>query len=293
MSVLEICQNAAKLVGVNPPTTLIDNSNVMAVKLQEHLVQAAKDRRRGKPWPQLVRTWFVDLTAYDANPQLPGDVMSIINGTVWDVNGSRPIEGPISNIQRANERLGIVNTGPFKKFHISGRIANKRLELIPSPTAAEDNAQIGIMYVSKTWLIPPMWTTGTTYAANTYCSNSRGSVYKTTVGGTTGATEPTWLPLYTFSDGGVQWTGYDDPYQKPMNDNDISLFDDEMMEMDVVWRMRKSMGMDYQEHKAEADRLWDAYYVQSTGAPVLRIQGVTDSPFMLNEMNIPDTGYGL
>ena len=53
MSVLEICQRAAKVVGVNPPTTIIGSSNIMAQKLFEHLCAAAKERRRDKPWPQL------------------------------------------------------------------------------------------------------------------------------------------------------------------------------------------------------------------------------------------------
>jgi len=292
MSVLEICQNAAKLVGVSPPTTLLNSTNVLAVKLYEHLCQAAKDRRRAKPWPQLTRTGILTLADGEANPEMPGDVMGFINNTFWDIDGSRPIEGPLNPSQWANIQWGIVNVGPFKKFRIAGRIATKRFEISPTPTSGDAGSQIGFLYTSKNWVIPVMWTTGTTYSANTYVSNATGLIYKTTVGGTSGATIPTHT-TGTVTDGAVQWEYYGDVYEKPMSDTDLSLFDDELMELDIVWRFRKSTGMDYQEHKADADKLWDAYFVQSSGAPTLRIKQISDNPFMLNEMNIPDTGYGL
>lgn len=292
MSILEICQNAAKVVGINPPTTIINSTNVLAGKLLEHLIQSAKDRRRAKPWPQLVRTGILTLASGEANPEMPGDIMGFINNTFWDIDGGRPMEGPLNSPQWANLQWGIVNTGPFKKFRIAGRIATKRFEINPTPTSGDAGAEIGFLYTSKNWVIPPLWTTASSYSAGSYCSNATGLVYKTTAGGTSGGTIPTHTSG-TVTDGAVQWTYFDEAYDRPMTDNDISLFDEELMEMDLIWRFRKSTGMDYNEHKMEADKLWDAYFVQSSGAPTLRICGVTDSPFMLNEMNIPDTGYGL
>ena len=292
MSILEICQNASKVVGINPPTTFINSSNVLAGKLLEHLIQSAKDRRRSKPWPQLVRTGTLTLASGDANPSMPGDIMGFINNTFWDIDGSRPIEGPLNSSQWANIQWGIVNVGPFKKFRVAGRIATKRFEVSPTPTSGDAGSQIGFLYTSKNWVIPAMWTTGASYTAGAYVSNATGLIYKTTVGGTSGATIPTHTSG-TVTDGAVQWAYYGDVYDRPMSDSDISLFDDELLEMDVIWRFRKSTGMDYQEHKAESDKLWDAYFVQSSGAPTLRIRPISDNPFMLNEMNIPDTGYGI
>lgn len=292
MSVLSICQNAAKLVGVNPPNSVVSGTSVLGQKLLEHMVQGAKDRRRAKPWPQLIRTGILTLADGEPNPTMPGDIMGFCNNTFWDINGSRPMEGPLNPSQWANLQWGIVNTGPFKKYRIAGRMATKRFEISPTPTAGDAGAQIGFLYTSKSWLVPVMWATGTTYNANSYVSNSTGLIYKTTLGGTSGATIPTHT-TGTASDGGVQWTYYDNAYETPMSDNDISLFDDELMELDVIWRFRKGTGMDYQEHKQEADRLWDAFYVQSTGAPTLRLRGVSDNSLLLNQMNLPDTGYGL
>jgi hypothetical protein len=292
MSVLEICQKAAKVVGVNPPTTLVGSSNVMAQKLLEHLCQSAKDRRRDKPWPQLIRTGIITLTAGDANPTMPGDIMGYVHNTFWDISGGRPIEGPLNPSQWANVQWGIVNLGPFRKFRIAGRIATKRFELNPVPASGDTGEQIGFLYTSKNWLLPELWTASTTYAAGSYVSNATGLIYKTTLGGTSGST----IPVHTSgtaSDTGVQWTYYDGVYEEPMKDTDISLFDDELMEMDLVWRFRKGTGMDYTEHKADADRLWSAYFVQSNGAPTLRMCGVSDNSLLMGERNIPDTGYGL
>lgn len=51
----------------------------------------------------------------------------------------------------------------------------------------------------------PAWVTGAFYAANAYATNA-GNVYRTRLGGTSGATAPTGTALTPISDGTVDWT---------------------------------------------------------------------------------------
>jgi hypothetical protein len=291
MSVLTVCQNAARVLSFGVPTTIVGNNDDLAKKLLEALVASGKDRRRSKQWPQLIKTGTLTLSDGVATPTMPADIMAFINNTFWDTTEQRPMDGPLTPAQWANIKWGVVNVGPFKKFRIAGNIATKRFELDPVPTSGDAGSEIKFLYLSSDWLLPKLWVTATAYNQFETVSNTSGIIYYARTSGTSGATMPD-ATTGTDSDGSLLWEVYTDKYERPTNDADIVLFDEELLEHDIVWRMRKNAGMDYAEFKADADKLWADYYVQISGAPTLRIGGTNDL-FLVNYNNVPDTGYGV
>lgn len=287
MSILSVCQNAARLLSIGEPTQLIGSSNIDAKKLLEALVMVAKTRARQYEWPQLIKTCTLTMVSGTSTYSVPEDFLAVINDTHWDVNGSRPLEGPLSSSEWARLTYGITNSGPYIKYRIAGR-TNKRFQV--SPTPAANGATIAFFYRSSTWVVPRDWVTATTYVAGNYVSNVSGDIYYAATSGTSGATEPTHT-TGTSSDGGVQWTYYTGAYERPMFDTDVSLLDETLLTDDVVWGFRKLNGLDFESFKVEADRAWDQHISQITGAPILNLGGSAD--FLIGLGNVPDTGYGL
>jgi hypothetical protein len=288
----QICDSAARVLSLPTPTGYVNNTGVNEKKLLVAFEQAGRERRRQKQWPQLIRTATLTLVDGVANPTMPGDLMAFINSTAWDVSASRPMEGPLTPQQWNNLKYGIVNVGPFKKFRVAGRLATKRFEIDPVPTASDAGETIKFTYLSGTVLLPPAWSTGASSTQLPYCSNSAGNIYSAYSTGTTGSTEPTHTSG-TASDGAVTWSYYDNSYDIATSNTDTTLFDRECMEADVVWRFRKMSGMDYAEFKADADQMWEQYYTQIAGAPTLYLGGsFGNGPGLINMNNLPDTGYG-
>lgn len=289
MSILSVCQNAARLAGVTPPTTLFNTTNVHAKKLLEAVSLAGKNRRRQYEWPQLVKTHTISLVSGQDTYSLPDDFLAIINNTHYDVNGQRPLEGPLTSQQWALLTYGLTNVGPYMKYRIAGR-TSKRFQINPTPAAS--GSQIAFSYRSSTWLLPADWVTATTYVAGQYVSNTDGNIYYSATAGTSGATEPTHTSG-TASDGSVQWIYFSGEYERPLADTDTSLLDEDLLEQDVLWIFRKLNGYDYQNFQAEAEMAWAQHFAGLVGAPTLSLAACDDDEFLISLKNVPDTGFGL
>jgi hypothetical protein len=287
VSILTVCQNAARLLSIGEPTQLISSSNIDAKKLLESLIMVADLRRRQYEWPQLIRTCTLTMVSGTSTYSLPDDFLAIINNTHWDVNGSRPLEGPLDSQDWARLTYGVTNSGPYIKYRIAGR-TNKRFQVSPTPSSS--GSTLAFLYRCSTWVVPADWVTATTYVAGNYVSNASGDIYYAATSGTSGATEPVHTSG-TSSDGGVQWTYYTGAYERPMFDTDVCLLDENLLKDDVVWGFRKLNGLDFEGFKVDADSAWRLHIAQIAGAPIINMGG--SSEFLIGMNNIPDTGYGI
>lgn len=72
-------------------------------------------------------------------------------------------------------------------------------------------------------------------------------------------------------------------------DTDVLRIDEELWSLDMEWRMLRSLGLDYEEERTEAERALSAYFGSDGGAPVLFLsRRRVDLPVG----NVPDTGFG-
>lgn len=73
-------------------------------------------------------------------------------------------------------------------------------------------------------------------------------------------------------------------------DTDISLIDEELIELDVIWRLLNRKGFAYEEEKREAEMAIDRAFADDGGAPVLNMGGPVTVPDL--RMNLPEGGFG-
>jgi hypothetical protein len=289
MSVLTVCQNAARLIGVGAPNQVVGSSNVNALKLLEAFVMAGKYRRRSMEWPALVKTQTITFVSGQDTYTLNPDFLAFITNTVFDVANSMPLMGALPNWKWAHLKYGIGDASPYIKFRIAGR-TNKRFQVYPTPTA--NGAQVAFDYLSGTWIIPREWATATTYTTGAYVSNLNGDIYVSTTSGTSGATEPVHMSG-SLTDGGVTWQYYTGMFERPMSDTDFPVLDEDLLEQDLIWCYRKLNGLDFQSFKEEADNAWDLHFAQTSGISTIRFGGDDEDSYLIGIGNLPYTGYGL
>ena len=73
-------------------------------------------------------------------------------------------------------------------------------------------------------------------------------------------------------------------------DTDVALISEELIEMDVIWRILNRKGFAYEEEKLEAESAIDRAYAEDGGAPVLDMGGPVLVPNF--HMNLPEGGFG-
>lgn len=87
------------------------------------------------------------ISASKARYTLPSDWKNEVAQTEWDRTQHWPIGGPVTPQQAAFLKGGIVSSGPWMRFRITG----SRLELIPNPP---DESTVSLEYISNAWVIP-------------------------------------------------------------------------------------------------------------------------------------------
>lgn len=290
MSVLSVIQGAARLIGVGVPSSAIGSQNKNTLLLLEALKKTGRSRARAWVWPQLIKEHTVTLSSGENSYTIPTDFSAWIDQTAYDASNSRPLEGPITNAYWSQLTNGLVGVGPFRKFRIAGRMAGGRFQVYPTPGAGDAGEELKIQYKSGTWVLPKAWAASTSYVAGQCVSNSDGLIYCTSSVGTSGSTEPTHTSG-SVSDGGVTWTVYNLPFDEPLRDDDEFLFEEDLLELDVVWMYRKLTGLDYLEHKFEADEAWFKYLADIRGGQILYLGG-SSNQFFVGLNNVPDSDFG-
>lgn len=73
-------------------------------------------------------------------------------------------------------------------------------------------------------------------------------------------------------------------------DTDISLIDEELIELDVVWRLLRRKGQDYTEEYDEAQKAVEQAFAEDGGARILDMGGGAERA--LTFPNMPESGFG-
>lgn len=231
-----------------------------------YLLKKVGDKLRNKPyqWPELKRGYTWTVTSGETRYQLPGDFYRILDSSQWDTTNQWPLRGPISDFNFTAREYAVVSLQTRKAFRIIGprnylyntspyaQRSQGWFQVDPAPDNSSDQLFLG--YISCNWIWPRDWVTSTTYAAGDIRSGD-GYVYRTAAGGTSGATRPNWS-TGSDSDGTVTWTTYTEPYlistsNSNLNDDDLVLFDEDIMVEGMRWAYRQAKGQKYQELEFE------------------------------------------
>lgn len=288
MALLDMMQNVCNELGLSQPTAVIGTSDVTLRQLVALAHRAIRDARSRVMWPKLMREYTFTLVASQANYAFPADYDRQVFRTNWNRDRKWELYGPITPQEWQYRKSGIVSSTPWQRFRISGWQDNQ-FYIQPTPTASEAGQTIAFEYLNTTAIAPKMWTTATTFVAGSYCSYN-GNIYKTTLGGVTGATPPTHTSS-SASDGAVSWTYQTAGYTTYLADTDYCLIDEFVIGLSIQWRWMQQKGLQYEKIEAEYEKALMREISAEVGAPTLTMANKT-STFLISARNIPDTGYG-
>jgi len=177
-----------------------------------------------------------------------------------------------------NRTRGAASNSTQSAFRIFGPDFNPttgggQFEVDPVPTAA---IELSFEYITSNLFLPPHWTISEAVTTTTY-RNANGLNWKLKTNGATSATTPPVAPTPITSDvtdGTAVWNVYQPAYETPITDNDLCLFDDEVMIAGLKWRFLKAAGLDFENEKAEAEQFLNGAAARLQGSVIGRL----DSP---------------
>lgn len=282
MSLLTLLQDAA--VELKQPTfsSVINNTN-QGVKLLLAVANAeVRACARDRDWPRLTKTGTVTLGSAPDGYALPGDFQRFTRDTFWDTTATLPVFGPMTPAEYAAGLYASVSSGISTFYRIEGWTSTT-LKIFPTTTVADLGRILAYRYQSATVVKPQAWGAGQAWAAGAWCY-ANGYYWKTTAGGTSGATVPDvsdpTVGAAIVSDGGVTWM-WDStlgPYDKFLNDTDESAFGDDVTKLGVKWRFLRANGFDYGQEYGEYIEAVKAYYCDQVGEGSIMIGGGQPSP---------------
>lgn len=167
MTVLSICQNVAKSVGIDSPLTLVGNTEQTAVRLLALSGMAGKSIHRRYPWTVLQKEHTFATTASDNEYDLPSDFHRFIDGTAWDRDAFWQMRGALSPQEWQVAKSGLAQSAALRKrWRVKrGSTGNATSFYIdPTPTTADD---LVFEYIASKWCASTGGTPATDWAADT------------------------------------------------------------------------------------------------------------------------------
>lgn len=288
MTILSTLQHVARLINLPPPSSVIGSTDPMILTMLEIAVEEGKYLRTEYDWAQLSKEYTFTLSASTETYALPGDFDRFLHRTMWDRSQHWEIRGPLTPQEWQWRKSGVSSQGPRENFRIRGSSSNQ-FYINPTPGSTDSGRTIVFEYQSASWIRPKLWTTSTSFGANSYCFSS-GNHYSTTAGGTTGATAPSHTSG-SVSDGSVTWTYYSSAYESYLTDNDTSLLPERIIGLGIQYRMLRQRGLEYQHIQQEYQESLMKEGAKIKSSPNLSLSRTPYSIY-LGPLSIPDSGFG-
>lgn len=273
-TVLGLIQNACYEIGIPAPSTVYASTDPVDLQLKTFLYAESRFMRRMRQFPQQKKLFTFATSASRAKYPLPDDFYAMSGDTVYDQTNDLPMYGPVNDSQWQERKYRTIRTGPPYGYRLWGPDSNVaagvggQIELLEVPSGVNT---LSFEYISKNLFLPPNWTASeaSITASPAEYRNANGIIYKCTAitTGTCSATAPSHTTGAAV-DGGVTWTVFTAPYETIIVDEDLSLFDDDIIIHGIKWRYKQAKGQDYQgdqlAHKALIDQIrtrWTGSFV--------------------------------
>jgi hypothetical protein len=263
VNVLDIVNAGLLELGNQPVVSLIDPTVEEQVRCKAILQAVAREvRSEGDATILQKRRYGFLVESGRSQYPLPRDYHSLISDTPFNVNSALPLIGPISDGRFTFRSIRQLGSDPYtyRVFGFSGKsdesgVAGGQLELNPTP--ANNTDEIYFEYNSKNLFLPKPWAASTSITNNSY-RTANGMILLNASGTNTTDTTPPDYQLETFQtgpvqivDGAVTWDVVSTAYESVLADDDIPVFDDEVMIEGFKYRYLRSKEKDYaQEYQA-------------------------------------------
>lgn len=294
LTVSQIVKQAYYAIKRTPPSSIFPASTPEQLSIASLLDETSRGLRNHQLFPQQKKIYVFTLTSGKDKYKLPIDYYSALPSTQWDDTYRMRLIGPMSDGDSTITTRG-VNALPRVGFRIFGPDANPnsaggQFMVVPTPSAS--GKELSYEYVSKNLYLPPNWLPGETGITSGVYRNANGNYYKceSITTGTTGSTAPS-VTSGNEVDNGVTWSCDSalNSYETPRTDNDLSMFDDDLMILGLKYRLLKAEKLewnaDYESYRNAVDTAVSRWKGTYTGS--LNRMGVQ------RRYNVPNGGWSL
>lgn len=208
---LELVKRACYQANLTAPTALVTATDSSVLQYLYLFYETGEQLRNMRIWPQLKKHYRFPLASQRQFYPLPQDFYCELPETNFDEANRWNNIGPTGDGYFNYRQYGYATIENRKAFRVFGPDTNPnstrgQFQLNPVPGASYAGTYCSYEYLSRSWLMPPNWTPGTSYAANSYV-NVNGNIYKTSAGGVAASTYvPTVAANGEGQDGGCYWT---------------------------------------------------------------------------------------
>lgn len=282
-TILEVIQDASREIGLPAPSAVVNSGDEQTLQLLQFAHRTGNQLQGRAQWPQLYKEQTITLVDGQASYALPSDMDRFEFRTFWDRSNEWELIGPLSPQEWQWFKSGVVTSFPRRRFRIKG-YADKQFFVDPTPDSGDAGQVLVFEYLSQTWVRPQTYANNTTYAAGAYVFED-GSIYSTATGGTSnGATVAT--------DAGItDWTLFTDEYRRFLADTDVSLLDEDVLILGIIWRFKQAKGLNFSVELAEYESSVASQVAAIKSAPTLDLNRSTN-PRFISSANVPDTNFG-
>jgi hypothetical protein len=283
LTLLQIVQDAATLVGLDKPSSVVGSTHPTATKALAMLHVEGAELRRNYAWDALKRTHTVTLVNGTQAYALPADFERHVPSTHWDNGMSLPATVVGSQDWQFVQHANFVYTS--SKVMRFWTWLNNQIYLYSTPDSTDAGNTITFEYQSATWIRYRTWLASTGYATGNRVWYN-GNRYTWVSGTTSGSTAPTHT-VGNASDGGVTWAYNSTELQERFEyDTDIPLIDGVVLQLSLQAALYEDLG---QSEQAQAQRARAAQLatqvctnLKGPSAIALTDMGVSEGAFMSN-----------
>lgn len=291
---LGLVSRTATLTAWDPFGNTTDANQGLLCQLCKSL---AHDLQQEYSWTALQNSYTFTTAAGQAQYQLPADFLCMIDQTGWNRSTRLPLAGPMAPQEWQYLKARLVGV----TFNFIFRQMQQRWWAFPD-TNTPAGYNIGFEYKSRFtaqsttiqgnmtgWVGP--WNNGTTYSPGAVVTNG-GQIYSTAAGGTSGTNGPTFT-TGSGSDGVVTWTFVSAAGAEWASaSTDLILFDRQLFARGLKLAWKKEKGFDTGAAQADFDATLEAMRGNDAGARILNLtNGIYREP-LVNNGNLPYTGWG-
>jgi hypothetical protein len=147
MTLLTICQDAAKIIGITAPSVVTSSTDTSVIQLEAVTNQEGRAQVQRYKWEVLIQEGSHTTLAAESQGAMTAiatDFGRFSNNTLWNRTTDRKYYGPITGSQW--QRIKAVVSGGITNYF---RIRGGKLLMTPTPTAGES---VNFEYVSKNWV---------------------------------------------------------------------------------------------------------------------------------------------
>lgn len=283
LTLLQIVQDAAVLVGLDKPSSVISSTHPTAVKALAMLHVEGATLRRDYMWEQLKRTHTVTLVDGTQTYALPADFERHVPETTWDNDLSLPVNPATSQdwqfVNHSNVATTSTKTVRFWTY------LNNQIYLYSTPDSTDAGNTITFEYLSSTWIRYKTWVASTAYSSGARVWHN-GNRYTWVSGTTSGSTAPTHT-VGNASDGGVTWAYNSTELQERFEyDTDIPLIDGVVLQLCLQAALYEDLSQweQAQATRARAEKLASQVSLNLKGSSTIALtdMGVSDGVYVGN-----------